>query len=113
SIRVEPGPAGRPLKVTLRIFPAKRHSTNSARAGVQPSSRASSNEHFSKRVPSGLIWRRSAPSNLQEVNVLRGRVTKKGANFASRRRPRQPHATKVPTESWNLSKHAFRKSPIA
>ena len=54
TIRVEPGPAGRPLKVTLTTFPAKRHSTNSARAGVQPSSRASSNEHFSNRVPSGV-----------------------------------------------------------
>jgi len=45
SIRVEPGPAGLPVKVTPTSLPAKRQSTNSARAGVQPSRRASSNEH--------------------------------------------------------------------
>src|SRR2546428_9918403 len=113
SIRVDPGPAGLPVNVTCVTFPAKRHSTNSARAGVQPSNRASSNEHFSKRVPSGLIWRRSAPSNLHEVKTLRGRVVKKGANRSPSCRPRKSHETKFATESWNLSNLALRKSTLA
>src|SRR5919201_3217141 len=112
-MRVDPGPAGLPLNVTPRTFPAKRQSTNSARAGVQPSSRASSNEHRSKRVPSGLIGRRSAPSNLHDTKVLRGLVVKNGANFSSRRNPRKSQATKFATASWNLSKRAFRKSTFA
>src|SRR6266550_3337267 len=113
SIRIDPGPAGLPVNVTCATLPANRHSTNSARAGVQPSSFASSNEHFSKRVPSGLICRRSAPSNLHEMKTLRGRVVKNGANFSSRRRPRKSHATKFATASWNLSNLALRKSTFA
>src|SRR6266550_557061 len=113
SIRIDPGPAGLPVNVTCATFPAKRHSTNSARAGVHPSRLASSNEHLSKRVPSGLIWRRSAPSNLHEVKTLRGRVVKNGAKRSPSWRPRKSHAMKFPTASWNLSNLALRKSTLA
>src|SRR5438105_5120163 len=110
SMRVDPAPAGRPVNVTFTTLPANRHSTNSARAGVQPSSFASSNEHFSKRVPSGLIGRRSEPSKRHEVKTLRGRVVKKGMKRSSTLMPRKSHATKFATASWSLSNLALRKS---
>src|SRR5436305_9582353 len=67
SMRVDPWPAGFPVKVTLTTLPAKRHSTNSARAGVHPSSFASSKVQRSNRVPSGLIWRRRSEEHTSEL----------------------------------------------